>query len=212
LVFHTTANFKIQHQCACSIAFMSIPNLPNLDARLFKYAAAISLLSVAVGLVLWWQGRPVELELQPAEVVVTEIQSPVATIFVHVVGDVAKAGVYELAAGSRVVDAIAAAGGPLRAAKLINLNLARVLFDGEQIIVGNHQLQPNSSSQLGKVNLNLATSSQLDQLPGIGPVIAARILQHRDENGPFRQISDIQQVAGIGDVIYSKIKDQISVS
>ena len=191
---------------------MSIPNLPNLDARLFKYAAAISLLSVAVGLVLWWQGRPVELELQPAEVVVTEIQSPVATIFVHVVGDVAKAGVYELAAGSRVVDAIAAAGGPLRAAKLINLNLARVLFDGEQIIVGNHQLQPNSSSQLGKVNLNLATSSQLEQLPGIGPVIAARILQHRDENGPFRQISDIQQVAGIGDVIYSKIKDQISVS
>ena len=191
---------------------MSIPNLPNLDARLFKYAAAISLLSVAVGLVLWWQGRPVELELQPAEVVVTEIQSPVATIFVHVVGDVAKAGVYELAAGSRVVDAIAAAGGPLRAAKLINLNLARVLFDGEQIIVGNHQLQPNSSSQLGNVNLNLATSSQLDQLPGIGPVIAARILQHRDENGPFRQISDIQQVAGIGDVIYSKIKDQISVS
>jgi competence protein ComEA len=191
---------------------MSIPNLPNLDARLFKYAAAISLLSVAVGLVLWWQGRPVELELQPAEVVVTEVQSPVATIFVHVVGDVAKAGVYELAAGSRVVDAIAAAGGPLRAAKLINLNLARVLFDGEQIIVGNHQLQPNSSSQSGKVNLNLATSSQLEQLPGIGPVIAGRILQHRDENGPFRQISDIQQVAGIGDVIYSKIKDQISVS
>ena len=191
---------------------MSIPNLPNLDARLFKYAAAISLLSVAVGLVLWWQGRPVELELQPAEVVVTEVQSPVATIFVHVVGDVAKAGVYELAAGSRAVDAIAAAGGPLRAAKLINLNLARVLFDGEQIIVGNHQLQPNSSSQSGKVNLNLATSSQLEQLPGIGPVIAGRILQHRDENGPFRQISDIQQVAGIGDVIYSKIKDQISVS
>jgi competence protein ComEA len=191
---------------------MSIPNLPNLDARLFKYAAAISLLSVAVGLVLWWQGRPVELELQPAEVVVTEVQSPVATIFVHVVGDVAKAGVYELAAGSRVVDAIAAAGGPLRATKLINLNLARVLFDGEQIIVGNHQLQPNSSSQSGKVNLNLATSSQLEQLPGIGPVIAGRILQHRDENGPFRQISDIQQVAGIGDVIYSKIKDQISVS
>jgi competence protein ComEA len=191
---------------------MSIPNLPNLDARLFKYAAAISLLSVAVGLVLWWQGRPVELELQPAEVVVTEVQSPVATIFVHVVGDVAKAGVYELAAGSRAVDAIAAAGGPLRATKLINLNLARVLFDGEQIIVGNHQLQPNSSSQSGKVNLNLATSSQLEQLPGIGPVIAGRILQHRDENGPFRQISDIQQVAGIGDAIYSKIKDQISVS
>lgn len=191
---------------------MSIPNLPNLDARLFKYAAAISLLSVAVGLVLWWQGRPVELELQPAEVVVTEVQSPVATIFVHVVGDVAKAGVYELTAGSRVVDAIAAAGGPLRATKLINLNLARVLFDGEQIIVGNHQLQPNSSSQSGKVNLNLATSSQLEQLPGIGPVIAGRILQHRDENGPFRQISDIQQVAGIGDVIYNKIKDQISVS
>ena len=191
---------------------MSIPNLPNLDARLFRYAAAISLLSVAVGLVLWWQGRPVELALQPAEVVVTEVQSPVGTIFVHVVGDVAKAGVYELAAGSRVVDAIAAAGGPLRAAKLINLNLARVLFDGEQIIIGDHQLQPNYSSQLGKVNLNLATSSQLEQLPGIGPVIAARILQHRDENGPFRQISDIQQVAGIGNTIYSKIKDQISVS
>lgn len=191
---------------------MSIPNLPNLDARLLKYAVAISLLSVAAGLVLWWQGRPVELDLQPAEVVVTEVQSPVATIFVHVVGDVAKAGVYELAAGSRVVDAIAAAGGPLRAAKLINLNLARVLFDGEQIIVGNHQLQPNSSSQSGKVNLNLATSSQLEQLPGIGPVIAGRILQHRDANGPFRQISDIQQVAGIGNAIYSKIKDQISVS
>lgn len=191
---------------------MSIPNLPNLDARLFKYAAAISLLSVTVGLALWWQGRPVELELQPTEVVVAEVEQPVTTIFVHVVGDVAKAGVYELSTGSRVVDAIAAAGGAVRAAKLINLNLARVLFDGEQIIVGNHQLQPNNANQPSKLNLNLATSSQLEELPGIGPVIASRIVQHRDSNGPFRQISEIQQVAGIGDVIYSKIKDQISVS
>jgi len=191
---------------------MSIPNLPNLDARLFKYAAAISLLSVTVGLALWWQGRPVELELQPTEVVVAEVERPVTTIFVHVVGDVAKAGVYELSTGSRVVDAIAAAGGANRAAKLINLNLARVLFDGEQIIVGNHQLQPNNANQPSKLNLNLATSSQLEELPGIGPVIASRIVQHRDSNGPFRQISEIQQVAGIGDVIYSKIKDQISVS
>jgi competence protein ComEA len=191
---------------------MSIPNLPNLDARLFKYAAAISLLSVTVGLALWWQGRPVELELQPTEVVVAEVERPVTTIFVHVVGDVAKAGVYELSTGSRVVDAIAAAGGANRAAKLINLNLARVLFDGEQIIVGNHQLQLNNTNQPSKLNLNLATSSQLEELPGIGPVIASRIVQHRDSNGPFRQISEIQQVAGIGDVIYSKIKDQISVS
>lgn len=191
---------------------MSIPNLPNLDARLFKYAAAISLLSVTVGLALWWQGRPVELELQPTEVVVAEVEQPVTTIFVHVVGDVAKAGVYELSTGSRVVDAIAAAGGANRAAKLINLNLARVLFDGEQIIVGNHQLQLNNANQPSKLNLNLATSSQLEELPGIGPVIASRIVQHRDSNGPFRQISEIQQVAGIGDVIYSKIKDQISVS
>jgi competence protein ComEA len=190
---------------------MQIPNLPNLEPRLFKYAAAISILSVVAGLWFWISGKPTELEL-PVELSVTQSEPEVANLIIHVVGDVVAPGVVELPAGSRVIDAVQAAGGATKPAKLASLNLARVLFDGEQIVVGGVIPGASSSaSAVGKLNINQASSAQLEGLPGIGPVIAGKIISHRESNGPFRQITEIQNVSGIGPAVYGKIKDLITV-
>jgi competence protein ComEA len=191
---------------------MHIPALPNLDTRLFKYAAAISILSMAAGLWFWFSGKPTEVDL-PVELTVTQSAPVTANLIVHVVGDVVSPGVIELPAGSRVIDAIKAAGGATKPAKLASLNLARVLFDGEQIVVGAAAPPGGAISSVpGKLNINQATAVQLEELPGIGPVIASKIISHRESNGPFRQLTEIQNVSGIGPAVYGKIKDLIAVS
>jgi len=191
---------------------MHIPVLPNLDPRLFKYASAVSILSVVAGLWFWFSGKPTEVEL-PAQLTLTQSTPVSVNVIVHVVGDVVSPGVVELPAGSRVIDAVKAAGGATKPAKLASLNLARVLFDGEQIVVGGAaQAGSGAASAPGKVNINQASSTQLEELPGIGPVIAGKIISHRESNGPFRQVTEIQNVSGIGPAVYGKIKDLIAVS
>jgi competence protein ComEA len=191
---------------------MHIPALPNLDPRLFKYAAAISILSVVTGLWFWFSGKPTEVDL-PAQVTLTQSAPVTTNVIVHVVGDVVSPGVVELPAGSRVIDAVKAAGGATKPAKLASLNLARVLFDGEQIVIGGAaQVGSGAASAPGKLNINQASSTQLEELPGIGPVIAGKIISHRESNGPFRQVTEIQNVSGIGPAVYGKIKDLIAVS
>ncbi|MFM1905495.1 MAG: hypothetical protein RIT32_291 [Actinomycetota bacterium] len=191
-------------------------NLPSVDPRLLKIAAGVSGVSVLAAGVFWFQGRPTE--IVPVEpVTVTESQTTFSDVFVHVVGEVKKPGVYDLPANSRVIDAIDAAGGATKDADLTSVNLARILFDGEQILIGNLSDPATSSSSSqnsatpGRVSINTATVSQLDQLPGIGPVIASRIIEYRQQNGPFRQLTDIKNVSGIGDALYDKIKDSISL-
>jgi len=155
-------------------------------------------------------------------VVVTESATTATVVVVHVVGEVKEPGVYDLPADSRITDAIEAAGGATKDADLTSINLARVLFDGEQIFIGNinSAAAPSTSSSsssssstnpAGRININMANAAQLDQLPGIGPVIAGRIVEYRNQNGPFRQLTDLKQVSGIGDAIYDKIKDLITL-
>ena len=199
---------------------MIIANLPNIDPRLFKVAAGISGASLLTGGFLWLQGKPTEVAVTEP-VVVTE--SAATVVVVHVVGEVKEPGVYDLPTNSRVTDAIEAAGGATKDADLTSLNLARVLFDGEQIFIGNINsvsAPSNSSSSssgssgtnpAGRININMANAAQLDQLPGIGPVIAGRIVEYRNQNGPFRQLTDLKQVSGIGDAVYDKIKDLITL-
>lgn len=152
----------------------------------------------------------------------SEIEQPAPTIAVHVSGAVAAPGVYELAEGSRAADAIEAAGGAAEGAAADALNLARVLSDGEQIVVPTaeeHAQQQAAASGVGassgaaggKVNINTATAEQLDTLPGVGESTAQKIIADREANGPFSSPEDLKRVSGIGDKKYAELADLITV-
>ena len=149
------------------------------------------------------QGSP--LILQPAP--------PPQPLRIHVSGAVAQPGVYDLPAGSRVEDAVQAAGGFAEQAAQDSINLAAPLKDGGQIIVPQQGGLANRSmkTETERINLNTATPEILDKLPGIGPQTAQKIVEYREENGLFTSIEDIQEVAGIGPAIFEKIKDLIIV-
>lgn len=126
-------------------------------------------------------------------------------VIVHVTGQVVAPGVVKLASGSRVVDAVAAAGGASPAAALDSLNLAAVLDDGQQVHVPafGESLPPVSSASVSEgtdfpIDLNAADAEALDSLPGIGPATAAAIVRWRDENGAFVTIDDLLDVPGLG--------------
>ena len=150
-----------------------------------------------------------------------EIKEPISTpikaemVYVHVAGEVAKPGLYVLMKGARVADALAAAGGSTSHAQLEDINLARVLNDGEQLLVpGIEKPTPTKVSfknYTGMVNINRASIAQLDSLPGIGPVLAARIIEYRKTHGPFVAIEDLRKVRGIGTRLFDEIKARLSL-
>lgn len=148
------------------------------------------------------------------------------TVVVHVGGAVADPGVRELAEGSRVQDAVDAAGGFAEGAASDALNLARVLTDGEQVVVptleevagaqgadaGAADAGTSSGSAAGgKVNINRASAAELDALPGVGPSTAEKIVADREANGPFATTEDLKRVSGIGDKKYENLADLVCV-
>lgn len=168
----------------------------------------------------------------------------VKELAVHVSGAVARPGLYRVAQGARVADALDKAG-PTEEADLNAINLAAALVDGQKVSVpfkgaanpllgaagtGSGGAQKYSSTfgygstastapgagqsaggQTGLININTAGTAELDTLPGIGLTLAQRIIQHREVNGPFKQIEDIKNVSGIGDKKFEDIKDRITV-
>ncbi|WP_255491558.1 ComEA family DNA-binding protein [Actinotalea sp. JY-7876] len=139
-------------------------------------------------------------------------------VVVHVVGQVAAPGLLELPAGSRVADAVDAAGGALPSADLTALNLAREVTDGEQVVVpapGETVAVPQGtgggSSQPGPLDLNRADLAALDELPGIGPVLAERIVAWRDEHGPFTTVEELAEVPGIGPSLLADLRELVRV-
>jgi len=143
---------------------------------------------------------------------------------VHVAGAVQRPDVYYLAPGSIVKDALAAAGGPAPQADLNHTNLALELRDQQQVYIPSQgevtsvsasNAQPASAdsaaSPTSKININTASAAELAALPGIGPQLAQRIIDHREQHGPFTDIRQITQVSGIGDKIFERIKDRITV-
>lgn len=130
-------------------------------------------------------------------------------IVIDVKGDVMSPGLVTLSAGSRVADAIAAAGGLVVDADISTINLAERLSDGQMIYVGKAQ-----SSGVGadsRVNLNSATVAQLDTLPGVGPVMASRIIAWRDRNQRFHSVEQLQEVPGIGAKVFANLKPLIKI-
>lgn len=153
-------------------------------------------------------------------------------IIVHIVGEVKKEGIVHLNKGSRIIDAIKEAGGETKEADLSKINLAYELQDGQKVYIPNKKekiteyitmssgdnlvIEGNNTSKTNerkeiKVNINTANQDELDTLPGIGPSIAQKKIEYREENGNFTKIEDLQNVKGIGDAKYEEIKDNVTV-
>ncbi|MBW3662634.1 MAG: helix-hairpin-helix domain-containing protein [Actinobacteria bacterium] len=160
----------------------------------------------------------------PLETVTDAAAVPTSVpVIVHVAGAVLQPGVLELPSGARVGDALAAAGGARADADLDAINLARVLSDGEQLHVPVRGMSPGVEGEVGGgsaagawrdgvLDLNAATTEDLEQLPGIGPVLAQRIADWRDEHGPFREVGELRDVPGIGERTFQALADVIAVS
>ena len=197
---------------------------------MFKHWQSI-LFGLVVGLlmggVILLVGRPpagVPVQLVPPPTI-----APTATplpLRVHVTGEVNAPGIYALPPGAIVSDALAAAGGLTSNADPTGLNLAGLLADGMQVFVGSQgsgtgivttEALPSGvssgaseASSGDRVNINMATQAELETLPGIGPALAGRIIEYRDQNGLFSAPEDLMDVSGIGEVTFEDISDLIT--
>ena len=197
--------------------------LTRLDRRSMR---AVLTLVCAAGLIagwMWWQGRPRAVAVAPTmtsagtqvpgiDVLGSSVVSS-GEVVVHVLGAVRKPGLLRLPAGARVDDAIKAAGGVKTPKALASVNLARALVDGEQIHVSNDgapsgRQGPGTSAGVG---LNSASASEFEALPGVGPVLAQRIVDWRTTNGSFRSIDELGEVSGIGDSILEQLRPLVHV-
>ena len=179
-------------------------------------------------------GTPVPLGSASGTVAATDSTSPAALtdptdstasastdveLVVHVIGDVRRPGLVRLAAGSRVAEAIAAAGGLSRGGSSGELNLARLLVDGEQIVVSPDAppaaaaaaAAPGSDAASVVVDLNAATAADLDTLPGVGPVMSARILEWRAAHGRFASVDQLREISGIGARTFERLAPHVRV-
>ncbi len=132
---------------------------------------------------------------------------------VYVSGAVNKPGVYRVGPESRVIDAVNAAGGLAPGADANRVNLAQLVKDGMQITVplSAESGPAAAASAADKVSINAADKSELEKLPGIGPVLAQRIVDFRRTKGPFRDVAELKKVPGVGDSVFNRIKDKISL-
>ena len=184
--------------------------------------ALVALVGVLVTAVVVLRGRPAEVPLGSPRVEVSGRPQPeasTAVLVVDVAGKVRRPGVLSLPPGSRVVDALRRAGGPLPGVTTTGLNLARRLVDGEQLLVGVPGAAPaagvvggaGGSTAGGLLNLNTATVAELETLDGVGPVLAQRIVDWRDANGGFTSVDQLREVTGIGERKYAAMADQVTV-
>jgi competence protein ComEA len=193
--------------------------------------AGVAAVAILVAALLAWRARPHVDPVAPPSfdaVATTPAASPTgrggpsaatAELVVAVGGKVRKPGLVRLPPGARVADALAAAGGANPGVDVALLNLARKVVDGELIMVGvtpppgvaTAPAAGGPSAAGGPVNLNTATLADLDTLPGVGPVLAQRILDARESQGGFHAVSDLRKVDGIGDARYEQLKDLVTV-
>lgn len=190
-----------------------------LGAAVVLVVAALCV-TVVIGVMRSSAGQADEIAVEPSSLDAPGIEP--AQVYVHVAGAVRHPGLYRLAAGARVVDAVAAAGGFTRTAEHAGVNLARPISDGEQLHVPRRGETPQvtpvdgtgaleSPGAPGLVNLNTADAATLETLPRIGPAIAARILEWREQNGRFTSVDDLLAVPGIGDKMLQNLRPKVTV-
>ena len=184
------------------------PDLKRIES------AAVAAIAVVISLGGWWWTSLPEPAPEGTAPVVSMVEPvPASRLLVHVAGEVHHPGVVLLEPGSRVVDAIEAAGGATRSAVLAGINLAAPLIDGSQIIV------PSTADARPKpgfpgdelVQVNTASTTELETLPGVGPVMAGRIVSHREQNGPFAVFEDLLDVPGIGEATLARLRPLIRI-
>ena len=176
--------------------------------------AVVALAAALVAGLVVLRGRPVEVAAPAVDrpgVPMGESPASTGEVVVSVAGKVRRPGLVRLPAGSRVDDAVRAAGGPT--ASLGLLNLARRLVDGEQVLVGIAGAAAGGAGVTGSslLDLNTATADALDGLPGIGPVLAERIVDWRTEHGRFASVDQLREVPGIGESKYGQLKAKVTV-
>jgi competence protein ComEA len=194
-------------------------------------AAGLALVTVGVGYSLKTKLDSTKVEVIKAKVSPTVTVAVSTTIAFDIEGEVINPGVYKTSRGSRIEEALIAAGGlGVNADREWigkNLNRAEVLTDGmkifipkkisnDQLLMTNGQTTDKNQEVLGVqksglISINSATAAELDTLPGIGPAIAGRIIDYRNQNGGFKDINELKMVSGIGDKLYEKIKDRVEL-
>ena len=219
---------------------MNQPTRRTVDVSNLRGILAVAALALILALAWWWTGRSEELIELPRQTPQTPIadvpQKPSPTtstsdqltpideeisddeqLFVDVRGAVKQRGIQRLAAGSRVLDAIEQAGGMRSGHGYGEVNLARPLVDGEQIWVGKTSdiqggaASANIAPETSVVNVNTADAVQLQELDGVGEVLAERIVTWRTEQGPFQAVEDLVQVPGIGDQTLAGFRDAVTI-
>jgi len=188
----------------------------NISYEQKRGLAIIFALSIGIASFYFLNSRP------SAEIAAVQELAPIveqvepAKLIVNVAGKVTNPGVYQLPSGARVVDAIQAAGNQLKGVDISDINLARVLVDGEQILVGASKSISGRSivkkiSPDNPLDINRATLAQLDTLPGIGPVTAQRIIDYRVKVGRINALDELKKISGLGGSKFEEIKPLLRI-
>jgi len=199
---------SFEHQPTSTVGSEVIQGLGLLN----RFATAIAIVAlVLAGAAGLWFGRPKQAAAPPSITEVTETAAQ-RLLTVHVSGAVAHPGLVRVTAPARVADVVLAAGGALPDAVLAAVNLAASVADGQHIQIPSTSLEPGSGAvRSGKVAINQADVAQLETLPGVGPVLAQRIFDYREANGPFARVEDLLDVPGIGESKLAVLRDEITV-
>ncbi len=197
---------------------------PIPSRRVLLLIGALVLAAVIGLLLLRYLNAPPQTTAEAPAPIATSTAGPTAgragAVTVHIVGEVARPGVVELAAGARVAEALRACGGMTKKADEASINQARILVDGEQIVVTPRGSPPTGRAENSavsgtqnnsSVDINKAGAAELEALPGIGPVTAAAIVAHREEHGPFTSVDQLTEVSGIGQKTVEGLKDRARI-
>jgi competence protein ComEA len=192
----------------------------NLNPEQKRGLVIIFALTIGLGGFYFFNSRPSAQPVLMQEVLADTSQESLASnsaqLIINVAGKVSNPGVYQLPQGSRVVDAIEAAGMQLKGVDISDINLARVLVDGEQILVGGLKLSSGKVATKkitvdSPLDINRATLTQLDTLPGIGPVTAQRIIAYRSKVGRINSLDELKKISGLGGMKFEEIKPLLRI-